>query len=365
MEDVLDIRIVRKVINMIPLFKPYMPKLPEMDKVLYSEALAYGEYTKEFERKLKEYFDTEYLIVTNSFTSSISVALTTFGIEQGDEVILSPMACLVSTLPYLSSGIYIKWADIDPLKGTLLPESVEEQITSKTKAIIHNHYCGYPGHIDEINNIGKKYGIPVIDDGIECFGSEYKNQKIGCCSTNLAIFSLSAVRIPNCIDGGIIIFKDKNLYNKSLMIRDCGIDRIKFRDILGEINPKYDINTIGYSATMSNVNGYIGVQQMEYVNKLLDAQRRQAAKWNDFFEEQSQYIPIHCKNTNPNYWVYGILSDNKLDTIKKFRDMGYYASGVHIRNDLYSIFGKQDVDLRGVREFYNRFVALPCGWWME
>ena len=48
-----------------------------------------------------------------------------------------------------------------------------------------------------------------------------------------------------------------------------------------------------------------------------------------------------------------------------FRKKGYYASGVHIRNDIYSVFGKQEVTLSGVEEFYKHFVALPCGWWME
>lgn len=349
---------------MIPLFKPYMPELPEVNKILHSGSLAYGNYTKAFEKNLREYFNTECLLVTNSFSSAISVVLTTIGIQSGDEVIFSPMACLASTQPYLASGVHVKWADIDPLRGTLLPESVETQITSKTKAIVHNHYCGYPGYIDEINEIGEKYGIQVIDDGIECFGSEYKDQKIGCCGTDVTVFSLTAVRIPNCIDGGIIIFKDKKLYEKSLIIRDCGIDRAKFRDALGEISPDCDINTIGYSATMSNLNGYIGTQQMKYVPEILDAHREQANKWNAFFLNQSQYIPLHCENSNPNYWVYGLLTDNKEEAIKKFRNMGYYASGVHMRNDIYSIFGKQNVDLNGVREFYDKFVALPCGWWV-
>ena len=127
---------------MISLFKPYMPELPDINKILHSGMLAYGNYTKEFEKILKKYFNTEYLIVTNSFNVAISIALATLGISYGDEVIASPMACLASTQPYLANGINIKWADVDPLRGTLLPESVKTQITAKTKAIIHNHYCG-------------------------------------------------------------------------------------------------------------------------------------------------------------------------------------------------------------------------------
>ena len=350
---------------MIPIFKPYMPEVPEMDEILHSGALAYGEYTKQFENKLKEYFGTPYLITTNSFNTAISVALTTLGLLSGDTVLASPMACLASTQPYLSSNMTIRWADIDPETGTLSPDSLREHIDKSVKAIVHNHFCGYPGHIDEINKIGREYGIPVIDDGIECFGSEYKGKKIGNCGSDVTVFSLTAVRFCNCIDGGIVIFKDKKMFEKSLLVRDCGIDRTQFRNQWGEINPDCDICLIGYSATMSNLNGYIGLKQMENIEMLLEKHRAQALKWDSFFCGDKEVYPLTRENCYPNYWVYGVLSENKTDTIKKYRSMGYYASSVHMRNDIYSVFGGRDYSLPGVDYFSERFVALPCGWWME
>ena len=350
---------------MIPLLKPFMPQLTEMDSILNSGKLAYGDYTKAFEEKLRAYFDTPYLMVTNSFHTAVSVALTALGIVPGDNVIASPMACLVSTQPYLSAGLQIRWADVDPQTGTLSPDSVRKQINAGTKAIVHNHFCGYPGYIDEINAIGKEFGIPVIDDGIECLGSEYQGRKIGSCGTDVAVFSLNAVRFCNCIEGGIVIFRDKALYEKSLLIRDSGIDRKRFRDDIGEISPDCDISLIGYSATMSNVNGYIGLMQTDCLDTLLEKHRKQAAKWDAYFREHPEYTPICRENCTPNYWVYGILAAQKRDAILKFRADGFYASGVHMRNDLYSVFGRQDVELRGVEAFYSHFVALPCGWWME
>ena len=275
------------------------------------------------------------------------------------------MACLASTQPYLSNGLKVCWADVDPNTGTLCPEAVKKQINEKTKAIVHNHFCGYPGYIEEINEIGKEYGIPVIDDGIESFGTEYHGKKIGVCGTDVTIFSLTAVRFCNCIDGGIVIFKDKEFYEKSLLIRDCGIDRARFRDELGEITPQCDISLTGYSATMSNVNGYIGLRQMDEIEKLLVKHKIQAEKWYSFFEKQSAYMPIDRKECKPNYWVFGLKTENKMEAIRKFREMGYNSSGVHIRNDIYSVFGRQNVELFGVDEFYKSFVALPCGWWME
>lgn len=350
---------------MIPLFKPYMPDIPDLNSILHSGALSFGSHGHEFERLISDYIDVKNLLVTNSYCNAILVALTAMGIGYGDEVLLSPMACLVSTQPLITIGIKVLWADIDPTTGTLSPDSVRKRITKNTKAIIHNHYCGYIGYIDEINQIGREFGIPVIDDCIEAFGGEYKGRKIGNTGTDVTVFSFGAVRIPNTIDGGAIIFKNNSFYEKSILIRDCGIDRNRFRDDIGEINPDCDINLVGYNATMSDVNAYIGIRQMKEVPLLLDKQRENALSWDNCLQEKYEdIIPVKREEIKPNYWVYGILSKNKRETILEFRRQGFYASGVHLNNNFYSIFGDK-TELMGVSEFYNKFVALPCGWWME
>jgi perosamine synthetase len=351
---------------MIPLYKPYMPEeLPELNSILHSGALAYGKYGKEFEKKLSAFIGSDQLITVNSFNSAALVALITLGIKPEDEIIASPMACLASNQPFITMGAKVIWADIDPTTGTLDPESVKHKITSKTKAIFHNHFCGYPGYIDEINAIGKEYGIPIIDDAIEAFGSKYKGKLIGNTGSDVTIYSFQAVRLPTTIDGGALVFKDKALYEKSILVRDSGIDRRFFRDGTGEINPKYDISASGFGATMSEVNSYIGLQQMNEIESLIKKQQTNAVIWSDRLQAQLPHYKImnDRKENAPNYWVYGILTDNKIVAIKKFRDMGYYASGVHFPNNYYSIFGSKSI-LPGVEEFYSKFLAIPSGWWV-
>ncbi len=349
---------------MIPLYKPFMPELPLIQDILQSGQLAYGKYGKEFENELRKYFQVENLITTNTFNMAILVALSTLGIGAGDRVIASPMACLASTQPLLSMGIEIIWADVNPETGTLCPTSVEEMIKDNPKAIIHNHYCGYVGFVDEINAIGAKYKIPVIDDCIEAFGSQYKGKKMGNVGTDISVFSFGPVRIPNTLDGGAVIFKDEELYKKSKLVRDAGIDRSKFRDSMGEISPECDISFIGHSATMNEVSSYIGIQQMKNVDWILAKQRENAEKWFDFDFEKFGMKPIKIKESNPNYWVFGTLAKNKKDSILSLRKNGYYASGVHINNNRYSVFTDKK-NLSGVEQFYESFVALPSGWWMN
>ncbi len=348
---------------MIPLYKPYMPKLPELNSIINSGDLAFGKHGIEFENILKQFIGNDNLIVTNSYSNALNIALASLGIGYGDEVLVSPMACLVSLQPLVSLGLKVRWLDVDPNYGTVSPESVKSRITKDTKAIIHNHFCGYVGYIDEVNSIAKQFGIPVIDDCIEAFGSEYKGKRIGNVKTDVTVFSFNAVRIPNTIEGGAVVFNNKVLYKKSKIIRDNGIDRSNFRDENGEINPYCDITTIGYNATMSNVNAYIGIKQMEIVNELLLKQRANAYSWDKVFCNNSKNRSISRKDTNPNYWVYGLLSENKMETLLRFREHGFYSSSVHINNNIYSIF-KEKAYLPGVQEFSKKFLAIPSGWWM-
>lgn len=351
---------------MIPLFKPFMPaELPEVDNILHSGVLSFGKWGREFENKLKAFIGNDNILTTNTYSNAIHIALATLGLQPGDEVIASPMACLASNQPLVTFGLKVVWADIDPSIGTLNPESVAKAITPKTKLIYHNHFCGYVGYVDEIYQIAREHGLLVIDDCVEAFGSEYNGKRMGNLGADASVFSFQTVRLPNTIDGGAIAFSDAKYMAKATLIRDFGIDRPRFRDQNGEISPDCDIALKGYAGTVSDFNSYIGCVQMEHLEELLAKQKKNAVEWQNRFDQTSSMIkavPIR-KGVSPNYWVFGVLSDHKVDDMLMFREQGYYASGVHLPNCYYSVYGEQ-IQLPGVQEFYNKFFALPSGWWM-
>lgn len=352
---------------MIPLYKPFIPEqLPELDVILHSGALSYGKWGKLFEAAIKNFIGCEEMpLVVNSFTAAIQVVLSTLNIKPGDEIIASPQCCLASTQPLVTFGAKVVWADIDPLKGTLDPDDVTKKITPKTRIIWHNHHCGYPGYIDEINDLARLNGIISIDDCIEAFGAEYKGSKLGNVGTDITVFSFQTVRLPNAIDGGGIIFRDQELYCKAVRTRDLGVNRPTFRDSLGEISSNSDVDTFGYGVTANELSSYIGCLQMNEIEALLKQQRSNASFRDEYSNRTFEDIwSMKIETSLPNYWVYGLFVKDKAKMLQKFRELGYYASGVHLPNSYYSIFGQQD-RLNGVEEFYKHFIALPCGWWFN
>ena len=351
---------------MIPIFKPYMPdNIQEgINEILYSGNLSYGKYGKFFEQKLSEYIGNKNILTVSSYNQAMLIVLSTLGLKPGDEIIASPVSCLASNQPFVIKGLKIIWADVESSSGALDVEDVKNKITSKTKAIFHNHFCGFLGYINEINELGSEYGIPVIDDCNEAFGSELDGKKAGNLDTDISVFSFQKIRLPNTIDGGAIVIKDSILFNKAKMIRDYGMDRMSFRDELNEINSNYDVELEGYGAQMSEINSYIGLSQMDSTSGLIQKQRNNALK-NDIIIngiEDVEKISI-IDNVQPYYWVYGILAKDKIQMIKKFRNEGLYATSVHINNNIYSVFNNK-LELKGVNEFINHFLALPSGWWL-
>lgn len=341
-----------------------MPEeLPELNEILHSGQLAYGKYARRFEHDLAGYIGIERVICTNSFNSAYLVLIKTLGLNPGDEVIASPMCCLASSQPFAVSGVKLVWADIDPNTGTLDPDSVRKTITPKTKAIAHNHFCGYVGYIDEIREIAQEQGLLLIDDVSEAFGSEYNGLKAGNWEADATIYSFQTVRIPNAIDGGGMSFKSKDHYKKAELLRDYGIDRSNFRDKIGEISPLCNITIPAYGCLPSDVNAYIGTLSLRDTPNLIALQRNNAEKVEDSLPKGLR--PLRSLSaTLPNYWAFGALADDKKGFIEATKKAEINSvSGVHLPNTYYSLFGEQK-QLSGVNEFYEQFVALPCGWWL-
>lgn len=353
---------------MTNLFKVFVPDESlgsSLEGILRSGQLTSGNYLRTFEKYVQDYIGNPYFLLTGSNTYASLIALALCDLKNEDEIIASPMACLASNQPVLNFGAKIIWADIDPLTGTLNPEDVKRKITAKTKAILHYHWGGYPGFIDEINAIGNEHGIYVIDDAIESFGAIYKDKKIGNLGTPITTFSFQTVRLPNSIDGGGLSFKDEAMYQRALLMRDFGITRSGFRDSFNELSITSDITEIGYNAIMNEMSAYIGTKVMEKTPELIQSQRENALIWDKVMEARGISETLIRKETLPNYWIYSFLTNRQHEDMLFFREKGFYASKVHVRNDHYSCFGKFDASLLGVTEFAKTQLSIPSGWWIK
>ena len=105
-------------------------------EVLKSGWITTGPKTKEFERKIAEYCNTNKAICLNSATACMEMTLRLLGIGEGDEVITSAYTYTASASVIHHVGAKIVLVDTAKDSFQMDYEKLEEAITERTKAII-------------------------------------------------------------------------------------------------------------------------------------------------------------------------------------------------------------------------------------
>jgi perosamine synthetase len=327
-------------------------------KVLQSGWLSEGQMVRKFEDALASHLGLLNPVAVNSGTSALHLALVLAGVGPGDEVILPAQTFVATGLVVLMQGAKPVFADIDPLTGNISPLTIEEKITSKTKAIIPVHWGGYPCDLDEINPIADKYGLTVIEDAAHALGATYKNRSIGSISRFTA-FSFQAIKHLTTGDGGALCCVDTSDAQEGFNRRWFGIDRANSRaSVLGE--RVYDISTLGYKYHMNDLAAAVGLGNIEDFAQRL-ARRQQIAA---YYREQlcnvgGLQLPRMNGDRTHAYWMFTILVERREDLIRKLAEHEIPTSVVHLRIDRNSIFGGERSDLQGQAKFSEREVAIP------
>ena len=130
-----------------------------------------GYYVQKFERYLEKYFRVKHAITTNSWTSGLIAAVGAIGTEPGDEIIVTTWTMCASATAILHWNAIPIFADIEKETFNIDPNSIEKNITNKTKAIMAVDIFGHPANMRIINKIAKKNNLKVITDNAQSIGT--------------------------------------------------------------------------------------------------------------------------------------------------------------------------------------------------
>ena len=147
---------------------------------------------------------------------------------------------------------------MDINKWTIDPSEIKKNITKKTKAVIVVHFLGNPCDLKKISNICKKEKIFLIEDCAEAIGSKFNGEMVGNygdCST----YSFFGNKTITTGEGGMITFKNKNIFKKANILRDHGMSKEK----------RYYHEEIGYNYRMTNMQAAIGLAQLKQFKKII------------------------------------------------------------------------------------------------
>jgi dTDP-4-amino-4,6-dideoxygalactose transaminase len=252
----------------IPISKPIIGEA-ERDavlEVLESGMLAQGPRVAELEDRFAAVCGVKHAVATSSGTTALHVALLASGIGSGDEVITTPFTFIASANSILFVGAKPVFIDIEEDTFNMDVGLIEEAITPRTKAIMPVHLYGCMCDMQAIEEIAGRHDLSIIEDACQAVGASQNGRRAG--SIGTGTFSLYATKNVMSAEGGMITTDDADLAEHCRMMRNHGMKRRYYHDMLG------------YNFRMTDLHAAIGVVQMDRL-KDATAKRRQNAAYFD------------------------------------------------------------------------------------
>lgn len=277
--------------------------------VLKSDYLTTGPAIRAFEQAVADYVGAEYAVAFANGTAALHGACFAAGIEQGDEVIVTPMTFAASANCVLYQGGTPVFADIDSRTYNLDPAEIERKITEKTKAIIPVDYTGQPVQLDEILAIAKKHNVVVIEDGAHSLGAHYKGKKVGT-QSDMTMFSFHPVKQVTCGEGGVITTNNADYYDKLVQFRSHGITRDKKYLEKCDGPWYYEMQFLGFNYRMTDIQAALGTSQLKKIDGFINRRKEIVWRYNEAFHNVPELnVPYQHQVAKSSWHLYVIRLD--------------------------------------------------------
>lgn len=286
----------------VPLFVPWISKddLNSINSALKSPQLTDGPILRQFESKFSQYTKSKFSIGVSNGTEALHLSLVALGIGKGDEVIIPDMTFIATSNAVVLSGAKPVLADIDSSLN-ISSDSIEDNLTNRTKAIIPVHFAGFPCNMKKIMKITKKNNLKIIEDCAHSIGTYFNKKHVGTFG-DVGCFSFYPTKNITTIEGGMIITNSQTTAKKLQSLRNHGLSRTLLQRNKTHMPWEYDIVTPGYNFRLDEIRAALGISQLKRL-KTMTLMRKNAAKY--YSKKFKNIVGIEIPNMiNANDHVY-------------------------------------------------------------
>ncbi len=342
-------------LQLIDLKRQYLEYKKEIDTqiqgVINNSFFIMGPQVKQLEEQLAQYVGVKFAVGCSSGTDALLLALMSYAIQEGDEIITTP-------LTFISTGEVIAFLKAKPVFVDVNPETylidqkkIEKAITSKTRGIIAVDLYGQCANYDEINAIVHKYNLFVIEDAAQSFGAEYKSQR-ACSLADIACTSFFPAKPLGCYgDGGMIFTNDEEKANimRSLRIHGMGKD-------------KFDNVRIGLNARLDTLQAAVLLAKFKHLPKEIKLRNKVANYYNRHLNKK-MITPKILNNNLSVFAQYCIRVPDRNALQKHLHDHDiptaiHYPIPLHLQK-AFSYLGHQSGDFPNAEKICLDILALP------
>lgn len=257
-----------------------------------------GPFTRRCQDLLREALDVPAVLLTTSCTHALEMCAMLLDLEPGDEVIVPSFTFVTSVSAFALRGAKPVFADIRPDTLNLDHESVESQITERTKAIVAVHYAGVGCELDALGKLCARHDIALVEDNAHGLFGKYKGDWLGT-RGRFGTQSFHETKNFSCGEGGALILNRPEDVERAEILREKGTNRARF--FRGEID-KYTWVDLGSSYVPSDVLAALLFAQLERREEIQSARGRlwhryqeSLSGWAAEHEVRLPHVPDHCE----------------------------------------------------------------------
>ncbi|MDB5349298.1 MAG: desV 1 [Planctomycetota bacterium] len=275
-----------------------------------------GPRVADFEEAFAARAGARHCIGVNSGTSAIHLALICSGVQAGDEVITVPMTFVATTWAISYVGASPVFVDVDPVTYTMDVEQVERKITRRTKAILPVHLYGQSADMGPLLELGRKHGIPVIEDAAQAHGARYRDQGSGTLGLCGCFSFYPGKNLGAYGEAGAIVTDDSQLADRMKALRDHAQSR------------RYHHSEIGFNYRMDAFQGAILGVKLRHLEAWTESRRRLAQRYLEGLEDFPLALPSEAEDRRHVWHLFVVLHPQR-DLIRRELEARGIQTGLH------------------------------------
>lgn len=336
---------------MLNLFYPYIPKkkiLKELSDTLSGRWIGQGPKVDLFEKKFGEKMDYRYPVMLNSGTSALELAYHLLGLSEGDRVVVPVLNAIAGQVGLLRRRCKLLFCDIERNSLNIDPDSLEQLLkTNRVKAVVGVHLGGI--HFNQkIYSICKKYNTPLIVDS-----AQYPAKTKG----DYVCYSFQAIKHITTADGGMLVLNNRKEYERAKKLRWFGLSRDlrknskawERREVTSEVEEA------GYKFQPTDIDACFALAALPDLDSVIEYRKELATQYHKELESVKE-VTVLADDT---YWLLTILTEKRDELADYLTKKGVENNLVHIRNDIYKIFGGKRRNLPNMDWVEQRYLCLP------